>query len=472
MTNETERKKELVGEPRLSYGASGASATCIATRASGAELIRQLSYHKLNQYYQSDETLHQFSGTAVSKRKSANPTSIVKRFSDNQYDYQYQKHRQTTAGSTRPRLLRQSTTHSESVAGTSSAGPNSGPYNRRRLLADTREQRSWRSCDASHHDVPQVLAATHLLGGSGGVRTRHDSVAKSDDMTPSFLDLSSSSCSMHRQSVTPRPSPVGSHQGRLDRHYDKVDEDEDETQQRKDGELLDEQVRYTKRPAEGANGLDEDCVVLPPLATIGTRLVVARKSPNAELVVLSPEPMLADAGLRQAVKTNVVSNQPINTANKKKKKVRRSRATADGSKTAPVKAAASAIAAVAVVTVGVANKTSFSSSDESNNPRRRARGIVILTSVFLLFTCLFMVGITLRLAPLIDDLVRKENELQTFTSVSSNGDMINGTASNNVFSPQQTGQLGTILNSTTTTAATPSIIALLAASNSSTMNLT
>lgn len=35
---------------------------------------------------------------------------------------------------------------------------------------------------------------------------------------------------------------------------------------------------------------------------------------------------------------------------------------------------------------------------------RRARGIVILTSVVLIFTCVFLVGFTLRLAPLIDEL--------------------------------------------------------------------
>ncbi|XP_057371124.1 uncharacterized protein LOC130692067 isoform X1 [Daphnia carinata] len=112
--------------------------------------------------------------------------------------------------------------------------------------------------------------------------------------------------------------------------------------------------------------------------------------------------------------------------------------------------------------------------DNSPEGRRRRRTISIIATVgaFLLVLSILMVTVTLRLATHIDDLVRKENELQTFTSVSSNGDMINGTASNNVFSPQQTGQLGTILNSTTTTAATPSIIALLAASNSSTMNLT
>ncbi|KAI9563953.1 hypothetical protein GHT06_007691 [Daphnia sinensis] len=113
--------------------------------------------------------------------------------------------------------------------------------------------------------------------------------------------------------------------------------------------------------------------------------------------------------------------------------------------------------------------------DNSPEGRRRRRTISIIATVgaFLLVLSILMVTVTLRLATHIDDLVRKENELQTFTSVSSNGDMIqiNGTASSNVFSPQQTGQLGTILNSTTT-AATPGIIAILAASNTSAMNLT
>ena len=42
--------------------------------------------------------------------------------------------------------------------------------------------------------------------------------------------------------------------------------------------------------------------------------------------------------------------------------------------------------------------------DNSQNPRHRARVIVILTTLFLLMTCLLLVGITLRLAPLIDEI--------------------------------------------------------------------
>lgn len=45
------------------------------------------------------------------------------------------------------------------------------------------------------------------------------------------------------------------------------------------------------------------------------------------------------------------------------------------------------------------------SSHQPSQPNpRRVRGIVILTSVVLIFTCIFLVGFTLRLAPLIDEL--------------------------------------------------------------------
>ena len=59
-----------------------------ATRAAGAELLRQLSCHKLENFYQSDETLHHF---GAAKRRAAAP--IVKRFSDNHYD----RHHRPTA---------------------------------------------------------------------------------------------------------------------------------------------------------------------------------------------------------------------------------------------------------------------------------------------------------------------------------------------------------------------------------------
>ncbi|XP_015833816.1 uncharacterized protein LOC103313261 isoform X1 [Tribolium castaneum] len=41
---------------------------------------------------------------------------------------------------------------------------------------------------------------------------------------------------------------------------------------------------------------------------------------------------------------------------------------------------------------------------------QRARMTIVLTAFLLLFMCLLLVGITLRMAPLIDDMVRKENE--------------------------------------------------------------
>ena len=452
--SESGRNKEELSEG-LSYKASGASATSIATRASGAELIRQLSYHKLNNYYyQSDETLNQFAGTTANKRKSTGTgasSAIVKRFSDNQYDYQYGKgqHRPSTTGgaAARPRLLRQSTTtNSESVQGTSSSsstmavgGGGHNAHNRRRQLAETREQRSWRSCDVAHHDVTvSALSGTHLLGGSGGVRARNNSVGRSDDITttsitPSFLDLSSSINSMNQQSA--KPSPVGSHQGQLhvnNEEEDECDDDDDDdafvfvVQQQQD------QVRYIKGGiGQGADQSDEEYrVVLPPLG-MGTRSLTARKNnTNTQNLVLSPQLVNAAALKTTTTPKNrkkiIDREEGSGTSNNKKRKktVRRSSAPSDAASGVPkpptsVKVAAvSAITAVAVVAVGVADKTSYPSSDESNNPRRRARGIVILTSVFLLFTCLFMVGITLRLAPLIDDLGKiNSNETKYKTGV-------------------------------------------------------
>lgn len=41
---------------------------------------------------------------------------------------------------------------------------------------------------------------------------------------------------------------------------------------------------------------------------------------------------------------------------------------------------------------------------------KRARWTIIATAFLLLIMCLFLVGITLRMAPIIDDMVRQENE--------------------------------------------------------------
>ncbi|KAG8283618.1 hypothetical protein J6590_014140 [Homalodisca vitripennis] len=41
---------------------------------------------------------------------------------------------------------------------------------------------------------------------------------------------------------------------------------------------------------------------------------------------------------------------------------------------------------------------------------KRARWTIIITAGFLLLTCMLLVGITLRMAPIIDQMVRNENE--------------------------------------------------------------
>uniref|UniRef100_A0A336LLJ8 CSON011463 protein n=1 Tax=Culicoides sonorensis TaxID=179676 RepID=A0A336LLJ8_CULSO len=54
--------------------------------------------------------------------------------------------------------------------------------------------------------------------------------------------------------------------------------------------------------------------------------------------------------------------------------------------------------------------------DEDDLPER-ARWTIIATACLLLVMCLFLVGITLRMAPLIDDIVRQENERLKFQSM-------------------------------------------------------
>ena len=359
-----------------------------ATRAAGAELLRQLSCHKLENFYQSDETLHHF---GAAKRRAAAP--IVKRFSDNHYD---RHHRPTApvsrttanAGSganrssatERPRLLRQSTTNSESVA---AAG---GTHNRRRLLLETKDHRSWRSCDVNHPDVA-AIAGTHrkvFRNITAKTRSTSGSIGRSGDIAttptslqrPSYLNLSSASFNSTGQTAPAHnvvsASPSSAHLQDNESRREEEEEEEDVGDDAPTGRQL-EPVRYTK----GTEGQDDDRVVLPPLA--GNRGV---SNKNSKLLT---KRMAKAAGSRTK---KVLGKQP-----------------SDGKRTARSASGAVAVATIAVAVVtGNGEEGNVKLSSITPNPRRRARGIVILTSVFLLFTCLFLVGITLRLAPLIDDL--------------------------------------------------------------------
>lgn len=402
------------------------------SRAAGAELIRQLSCHKLENFYQSDETLHQF---GAAKRKAAAP--IVKRFSDNHYD----RHQKPTApvsrttanagkpaaaaATERPRLLRQSTTNSESVTAGGGGGSGGGAaHNRRRLMAETRDHRSWRSCDVTHPDVA-ALAGTHRkvvrnvpaktrstsgsIGRSGGdIATTPTS--SSVQQRPSYLDLSSSSFnSVTGAAHQPAHNVVSiSPSSRRTANQDQNNESrQQQLQQRADDEVEDDAptgrqllaaaagtdpVRYTKG---GAEGQEEDRVVLPPLA--GNRVIGSVNKNGSKLL---SQRMAKAAGSR----TKKVLGQSKQPGADRKRPAR----------SAPGAVAIAAIA-VAVVTGSGEEGSAAKLSAIVPNPRRRARGIVILTSVFLLFTCLFLVGITLRLAPLIDDLGTYGRHLETTT---------------------------------------------------------
>lgn len=387
------------------------------TRLVGAELIRQLSCHKLEKFYQSDETLHQFHGAA--KRKAAAP--IVKRFSDNHHDrHQNKPNVAVKTDSCRPRLTRQSTTNCETV--TTSTGPAHNVDNRRRQLAEAKDSRNWRSCDVNHSDVA-ALAGTHrkTVRQSGSskerkARSTSESIGRSEGAAtptslprPSFLDLASGSvhslsagqsagqsagtfvsispsAGVKRDTTVNHENECQSGQSDICPSTEAARQHPPHPQQQ---QKQPEPVLYTKGGA--VDGPEGDRVVLPP--SLGGNHVI-RSQPTAanKNAKLLSQRMAKAAGSR--TKKVLGKQQPGDGR----------RATRRNPNAAP---SAIAVAAIAVAVVTGNDRASDSKNPfvaAVNNPRRRARGIVILTSVFLLFTCLFLVGITLRLAPLIDEL--------------------------------------------------------------------
>lgn len=346
--------------------------TKASSRVVGAELIRQLSCHKLEKFHQSDETLHQY---VAAKRKTGAP--IIKRFSDNHHDRRHRPVTVVKAVSERPALTRQSTSNNSESVMTGAVTAD----NRRHHLATVKDHRNWRSCEASQ---PQV-AGTHRRTGQFIGQTSPSSL----HLAASFNSLSAAgqqatTTSSHLAPISPsaqsRTTSTVNHLNELSSQ-----EQEQDTCQVPPPQLEQHQepVRYYsgQRAGQLGDGQEEDRVVLPPLAG---NLVISTK--NSKLL---SQRMAKVAGSRTK---KVLAKQPATCP----AKTNRRRHT---NKAAPGAVAMAAIA-VAVVTGNDA------SSDVNNgpNPRRRARGIVILTSVFLLFTCLFLVGITLRLAPLIDEL--------------------------------------------------------------------
>lgn len=342
--------------------------TKASSRVVGAELIRQLSCQK---FHQSDETLHQY---RAAKRKTGAP--IIKRFSDNHHDRRQRPVTVVKAVSERPSLTRQSTsTNSESVT-------TGAVIARRHHLAQVKDHRNWRSCDANHPEV----AGTHRQIGQSIGQTSPSSL----DLAASFNSLSAgrpTTASSHFVSISPSAQSTTTatvnHRNELESQQQ---EQQDASQQEAPPNPLQqhqEPVRYYSGQRAGLeDGQEEDRVVLPPLAG---NLVINTK--NSKLL---SQRMAKVAGSKTK---KVLAKQPATCPAAKTNRRRQTNKAAPG-------AVAMAAIAVAVVT------GNDGSSDINNvpNPRRRARGIVILTSVFLLFTCLFLVGITLRLAPLIDEL--------------------------------------------------------------------
>ena len=344
-------------EQQFNFSCSSSVRTSTSSRLSGAELIRQLSYQKLNR---SDDSLYNVSNAAV-RQHHGRPAPIVKRFSDNYADRAQAT--RATQRQMRAKLIRQSTTAAADAAVASTAGT------RRRQMAASRDQRSWRSCDVDQsvavvmprktgRDLSPAVAARSMSGSIGRCDRINRQASCSTPQPSSFVDLTLSSGSLQVSAeTTPRKTLDASPENRAD-----------------DGHPPSGLVRYTKAKSPG----EEDRIVLPPLIGPG---VNASKALPAQV---------ARAAGNTTKRVLRAGNKPVPRRQSTRRIVDRS----------------SSVRRADVEAGGASGKKS-EAEEALRLQRRRARGIVILTSVVLLFICLFMVGFTLHLAPLIDNLGKK-----------------------------------------------------------------
>lgn len=335
---------------QFNFSCSSSMRRSTSSRLSGAELIRELSLQKLNR---SDDSLYSVAGAG----RHGRPAPIVKRFSDN-----YAERAQATRAAQRQmraKLIRQSTTAAADAAVAATAG------SRRRQMAASRDQRSWRSCDVdqsavtgamprrSGRDLSPAPAARSMSGSIGrcDAINRQASCSSPREQPASFVDLTLSSGSLQR-----RPSAETTPNTTCDARPD-------------DGRPPGP-VRYAKAKSPG----EDDRIVLPPLA-------------GADAAPAASRPLRAQ-----------VARAAGNTT---KKVLRGGRPVPRRQSTRRIVDRSSSVRRPADAERGLKQ----SEAEEALRvQRRRARGIVILTSVVLLFICLFMVGFTLHLAPLIDNL--------------------------------------------------------------------
>lgn len=279
----------------------------------------------------------------------------------------------------RPMLLRQSTTTSETVSTTQGL---TSAASRRQLLNESRK--NWRSCDDRRHHQTHLRQPQH----------HRSPVKKGSTATNSVTSLGTTT------GIDPLPPlNLGLHNAQV-YYYSKkslvsrAEEDLD----------VGDVCSQRRRPEEPEEEEEEDRVVLPPLAT---RL--QRTSPTMTIAVVMPQRVLAKA--TESV-LGLASGGGKN--NNKLVKTQRQVSTCSSNDVMVVSSSggsATATTAVATITGNGNNSparggggTRLSLTAVTLGHRRRLRGMIILTTFFLFLIALFLVGVTLRMAPLIDEL--------------------------------------------------------------------
>ena len=341
--------------------------------ASGAELIRQLSCAKLEQY-SSTESLKRSPTTKTPP--SSSMASVVAAVAMGR---PYHPPPPPLSSTGRPMLLRQSTTTSETVSTTQGL---TSAASRRQLLNESRK--NWRSCDDRRHHQTHLRQPQH----------HRSPVKKGSTATNSVTSLGTTT------GIDPLPPlNLGLHNAQV-YYYSKkslvsrAEEDLD----------VGDVCSQRRRPEEPEEEEEEDRVVLPPLAT---RL--QRTSPTMTIAVVMPQRVLAKA--TESV-LGLASGGGKN--NNKLVKTQRQVSTCSSNDVMVVSSSggsATATTAVATITGNGNNSparggggTRLSLTAVTLGHRRRLRGMIILTTFFLFLIALFLVGVTLRMAPLIDEL--------------------------------------------------------------------
>ena len=420
--------------------------------ASGAELIRQLSTAKL-EHYSSTESLKRSPSTKTPPW-STSSASVVAAVAMGKHHAGASSAYGDRPSHHRPVLMRQSTTTSETV---SSGTGLTSTASRRQLLSESRK--NWRSCDdrrhhhhqahlmqqqqyqqrqqQQHHRPATAVGSKKSLAG-GSLTTIDDAVGSLDlpDKVPSDTvnPLPKEGLNLHNAQVYyySKTSQVT----RADQDPIPTPEDDNKKTNNEDGGA-------SSRRQEG--GEREERVVLPSLNQPATRLnsTGSRKSlqrqrshstggggtPAMTIAVVVPQRVLAKA----SDWSRSTGKSVLGLASGKSKAAKTLRPVVSTCSISSAGSLGAATSAISVVGGGLATGTTASSASGAGSEingrssltaialghRRRLRGMIILTTFILFLIALFLVGITLRMAPLIDELGKMHHHTPTVESFSN-----------------------------------------------------